>query len=565
MSSYDLIIRNGTIVDGTRLPSFRADVAIKAGRIAKISGRIRDRAAQEIDATDCIVAPGFVDLHCHYDAQINWDPYCTLSGWHGVTSLTIGQCGFGFAPTRPEDREANMEMMCRIEAIPMDSMRAGMRWDWVTFPEYLDSLDRQELGLNVASLVPYSPLRAYVIGVEESRERTQLTEAEMNEIKRLFREGMEAGAFGFSADKSLEDRPEDGSFLPTHVAADEEFFALAEILREFGVGHIGWTRDIPDRMGENKDREMLIKLAEISGRPLQWGLVMQIPGAPEMHREQLDWLEQMHRRGLPMYAQSMAVTVSQTFTMEDYNGFDTMLAWLDATVGSVEERLRRLGDPERRPQLRREMEKTNRGTAEAWRSVKIIEVAEERNYPLEGKSVGEIAEREGRHPVDVFLDLSIDEGLRTRFAWLNQHVPHPEIIGHRCTHISLSDGGAHTRYQTSSAWPTHFLTEWVRDQQVMSLEDAHYKMSALPAWIAGFRDRGVLREGLAADIVVYELDRLGLTEPTFDTDFPGGERRLIQKADGYRYTIVNGSVTFEDGNATGSMPGRVLRSYEMVS
>ena len=156
MSSYDLIIRNGTIVDGTRLPSFRADVAIKAGRIAKISGRIRDRAAQEIDATDCIVAPGFVDLHCHYDAQINWDPYCTLSGWHGVTSLTIGQCGFGFAPTRPEDREANMEMMCRIEAIPMDSMRAGMRWDWVTFPEYLDSLDRQELGLNVASLVPYS-------------------------------------------------------------------------------------------------------------------------------------------------------------------------------------------------------------------------------------------------------------------------------------------------------------------------------------------------------------------------------------------------------------------------
>ncbi len=458
-----------------------------------------------------------------------------------------------------------MEMMCRIEAIPMDSMRAGMRWDWVTFPEYLESLDRQELGLNVASLFPYSPLRAYVIGVKESRERTELTESELNEIKRLFREGMEAGAFGFSADKSLEDRPEDGSFLPTHVAADEEFFALAEILSEFGVGHIGWTRDIPDRMGANKDREMLIKLAEISGRPLQWGLVMQIPGAPEMHREQLEWLEQMHRRGLPMYAQSMAVTVSQTFTMEDYNGFDTMLAWLDATVGSVEERLRRLGAPERRPDLRREMEETDRGTTEAWRSVKIIEVAEERNHPFEGQSVGEIAEREGRHPVDVFLDLSIDEGLRTRFAWLNQHVPHPEILRHPCTHISLSDGGAHTRYQTSSAWPTHFLTEWVRDKQVMSIEDAHYKMSALPAWIAGFRDRGVLREGLAADIVVYELDRLGLTAPTYNTDFPGGERRLIQKADGYRYTIVNGSVTFEDGNATGSLPGRVLRSYDMAS
>ncbi|MCH2169728.1 amidohydrolase family protein [Myxococcota bacterium] len=564
MPEYDLIIRNGTVVDGTRLPAYRADVAISAGKISKISGHISGDASRELDATDCIVAPGFVDLHCHYDAQVNWDPYCTLSGWHGVTSLTIGQCGFGFAPTRPEDREANMEMMCRIEAIPMDSMRAGMRWDWETFPEYLDSLDRQGLGLNVASLVPYSPLRAYVIGVEDSRERTQLTDTEMEQIKHLFREGMKAGAFGFSADKSLEDRPEDGSFLPTHVAADEEFFALAEILSEFGVGHIGWTRDIPDRMGANKDREMLIKLAEISGRPLQWGLVMQIPGAPEMHREQLEWLEQMHRRGLPMYAQSMAVTVSQTFTMEDYNGFDTMPAWLDATVGSIEERTQRLADPERRSALLRSMEETGRGSAEAWSKVNIIEVAEERNYSLEGRSVGDIARSEGRHPVDVFIDLSIDEGLRTRFAWLDQHIPHPEIIRHPCTHISLSDGGAHTRYQTSSAWPTHFLTHWVRDQQVMSLEDAHYKMSALPAWIAGFRDRGTLREGLSADVVVYDLDQMALTEPTYDTDFPGGERRLIQKARGYRYTIVNGVVTLEEGAATGALPGKVLRSYEMA-
>lgn len=565
MPSYDLIIRNGTVVDGSRLPAFRADVAIQDGRIAKISGRIADTATRELDASGCVVAPGFVDLHCHYDAQVNWDPYCTLSGWHGVTSLTIGQCGFGFAPTRPADREANMEMMCRIEAIPMESMRAGMRWDWETFPEYLDSLDRQDLGVNVASLVPYSPLRAYVIGVEDSRERTELTDAEMDEIKRLFREGMEAGAFGFSADKSLEDRPEDGSFLPTHVAADEEFFALAEILREFGVGHVGWTRGIPDRMGANGDRDMLIELAVRSGRPLQWGLVMQIPGAPEMHREQLAWLEEMQARGLPMYAQSMAVTVSQTFTLEDYNGFDTMDPWLEATVGNVEERTRRLADPERRPALRRAMEETARGTVEAWRSVKIIEVAEERNFALEGQSVGEIAEREERHPVDVFLDLSIDEGLRTRFAWLDQHVPHPEIIRHPCTHVSLSDGGAHTRYQTSSSWPTHFLSEWVRDREVMSLEEAHYKMSALPAWIAGFRDRGVLREGLAADVVVYDLERLALTTPTYDTDFPGGERRLIQKADGYRFTIVNGAVTFEDGRETGALPGRLLRSYDMVS
>jgi N-acyl-D-aspartate/D-glutamate deacylase len=564
MAEFDLVIRNGTVVDGTRLPAYRADLAIKDGRIARISGSIRPGGARELDASGCALLPGFVDLHCHYDAQLNWDPYATLSGWHGVTSLTIGQCGFGFAPTRPADREANMEMMSRIEAIPMASMRAGLRWDWETFPEYLDSLDRQGLGLNVACLFPYSPLRAYVIGVRESRERTRLSDAEQARICELFAEGMRAGAFGFSADKSLEDRPVDGSYLPTHVAADAEFFALAEILRDFGVGHIGWTRGIPDRMGENRDRAFLERLMQLSGRPLQWGLVMQVPGQPELHREQLRWLEDMQRRGYPMFAQSMCVTVSQTFTLEDYNGFDTMPAWLEATVGTVAERCAKLADPARRPALRAAMERDGRGDVEPWRKVRIVEVAEQRNYPVEGRSVGDLAAERGAHPVDVFLDLAVDEGLRTRFAWHDQHVPHPEIIGHPATHVSLSDGGAHTRYQTSAAWPTHFLSHWVRDQQLMRLEDAAWKMAALPAWIAGFRDRGTLREGLAADVVVCELERLRMAEPCYATDFPGGERRLVQKAEGYRYTLVNGAVTFEDGRETGALPGRLLRSYEMA-
>src|SRR5438094_1606017 len=212
MAEYDLVIRGGTVVDGTRLPAFKADVAIAQGRIARISGTIPARGARELDASGCIVAPGAVDLHTHYDAQINWDPYCTLSGWHGVTSLTIGQCGFGFAPCKPEDRDLNMRMMDRIEAIPYASMVKGMRWDWVTFPEYLDSLDRQGLGMNVASLFPYSPLRAWVLGVKGSRERTSVTPEELEKIKAVFREGMQAGAFGFSADLSLEDRPEDGSY-----------------------------------------------------------------------------------------------------------------------------------------------------------------------------------------------------------------------------------------------------------------------------------------------------------------------------------------------------------------
>jgi N-acyl-D-aspartate/D-glutamate deacylase len=565
MSDYDLVIRNGTVVDGTRLPAYKADLAIKNGKVAKISGRIVCQPARELDATGCYVAPGAIDLHCHYDAQVNWDPYCTLSGWHGITSLTIGQCGFGFAPVRPEDRADAMDMMCRIEAVPMESMKAGMRWDWVSFPEYLDSLDRQGLGVNIASLVPYSPLRSYVMGVKESRERTHPTDAEMAEIRRLFREGMAAGAFGFSADKSLEDRPGDGSYLPTQVASDDEFFALAEILREFGVGHIGWTRGIPDRMGANRDREFLTRLMDLSGRPLQWGLVMQLEGNPAMHREQLAWLSEMHRRGYPMYAQSMAVDVSQKFTMEDYNLFDTNPHWLEATLGSVEERLHKLGDPNRRAGLKEDMDRTRRGVPEAWDAAKVLEVTQERNYRCEGRSIGDIARQEGKHPVDVFLNLCVDEGLKCRFAWHDLHIASGDIVGHPCTHVSLGDGGAHTRYQTSSAWPTHFLAHWIRDRGLMSIEDAHYKIAALPAWIAGFRDRGILREGMAADIIVYELDKLAMDEPRYASDFPGGARRLIQKAKGFRYTLVNGTVTFEESRGTGAMPGKLLRSYNMIA
>ena len=233
MAEFDVVIRGGTVVDGTGVPKFRADLGIKNGRVAMISGRINGAGAKELDASGCIVAPGAIDLHTHYDAQLNWDPYASMSGQFGVTSLTVGQCGFGFAPTRPEDRDLNMRMMNRIEAIPLESMRQGMRWDWETFPEYMDSLDRQGLGVNVGCLVPFSPLRGYVLGMIPARERTSVTEAELNQMKQILHDSMKAGAFGLSADKNLEDRPEDGSWLPSHVASKEEFLALSQVMGQF--------------------------------------------------------------------------------------------------------------------------------------------------------------------------------------------------------------------------------------------------------------------------------------------------------------------------------------------
>ena len=569
MAEYDLVIRGGTIVDGTGIPRYRSDVAVKDGRVSRISGRISAGGAREIDAGGCIVAPGAVDLHTHYDAQLNWDPYASLSGWHGVTSLTIGECGFGFAPTRPEDRELNMRMMNRIEAIPLESMRLGMRWDWETFPEYLDSLDRQGLGVNVGALFPFSPLRGYVLGMLPSRERRSVTEAELNRMKELFHEGMEAGAFGYTLNMNLEDRPDDGSFLPSQVASDEEFLGMAEVLGRFGVGHIGQTVGFGLTREQRKaHRSLLTQMMEISGRPLHVGF-----GQNDFeNNEDAEWVTSARAAGLPVLTQQLCVVFGTQFKLSEFNSYDYMPNWVQPLVGTPEERAAKLRDPETREAMKRDVEEwpSAEGRTE-WGRVTVMEVAHERNYQYEGMTINELAEKTGKHPVDAFIELALDEGLETEFSippseeaevWTRR----AQQISDPYTHISLSDGGAHTRFTTLSHWPVYWLAHWIRDMEIMSLEQGHYKMSALPAWFADFKDRGTLRVGNWADIIVYNLEELGLgyDKPVFANDFPGGERRLIQKPTGLRYTIVNGTVTFQGNDCTGALPGKLLRSYDMV-
>ena len=561
MREFDLVIRGATVVDGAGVPKYRADLAVKDGRVAMISGRIPAGAATEIDARDCIVAPGAIDLHTHYDGQLNWDPYCSLSGWFGVTSLTIGQCGFGFAPTRPEDRDLNMRMMNRIEAIPMESMRLGMRWDWETFPEYLDSLDRQGLGVNVGALFPFSPLRGYVLGMMPARERTSVTEAELNEMKRLFHEGMQAGAFGFSADMNTDDRPEDGGWLPSQVASRDEYLGLSAVLGEFGVGHIGWTigrsSGLPEHSSPDHQRELLEELMAVSGRPLHVGL--------DCHSADDPWVESVRAAGQPLLTQEMAMETVAHFTLAEYNVFDYMPAWVQPLVGTPEERAAKLSDPEIRAAMKADVE-TFPLIRTDWNRLKVVAVVHERNYPYEGLPVAEIAEMMGKHPVDAFLDLSLDEELSTEFTHPTDPVSLERSLASPYSHVSNSDGGAHVRFLTVSTWPVEFLADWIRDKELMSLEQAHYKISALPAWLASFKDRGTLRVGAWADIIVYDQEELGLLydRPVYANDFPGGERRIIQKAKGLRYTIVNGNTTFEGTECTGALPGKLLRSYDMV-
>jgi len=552
------VIRGGTVVDGTGLPRIRADVGIKNGRVAMVSGRIAAGGAKELDASGCIVAPGAIDLHTHYDAQLNWDPYASLSGWFGVTSLTVGQCGFGFAPTRPEDRDLNMRMMNRIEAIPLESMRQGMRWDWETFPEYMDSLDRQGLGVNVGALVPFSPLRGYVLGMMEARERTSVTEAELNQMKQILRDSMKAGAFGISADKNLEDRPEDGSWLPSHVASKEEFLGLARVMREFGVGQIGWTIGISDDRPEQRD--MLAEMARISGRPLHVVL-----GDDEGY----EWLEQMRQEGLPILAQQGSVPTIAEFKLSEYNLFDYMPNWVQPLVGTKEERIAKLSEDGIRDGMKKDVIDRPHPRTD-WAQVQVVEVALERNLKYEGLSIADIATAEGKHPLDAFLDIALDEDLETEFAHPADAAGRDEARAERLSnpfvHISVSDGGAHTRFLVNSVWPVYFLAHWIRDYGLMSLEQGHQKMSALPAWFSDMKNRGTLRLGDFADIMVYNMDELGLLydKPRFENDFPGGEKRLVQKPTGMRYIIVNGAVTFIDNECTGALPGKLLRSYDMI-
>ena len=474
----------------------------------------------------------------------------------------------------------------------------------------MDSLDSHPLGVNVAPLVAHNPLRLWVMGLDGARERIHATDKEIKEMQAVFYDAMKAGAFGWSAARSLINLPEDGRFIPSQVASNEEFLALAEVLSQFGIGSIGWTRGNAERplppgepdliagelgqssvggglvadavegdaYGQGRE-DFLIQLCLTAGRPIQWALIAQSEAAPGRYKEQLAFLERARAAGAPMFAQTSSIFVTPIYELSEFNGFDGMRNWIDPFVGTPEERIAKLNTPGVRELMMKDLE-VDTGTpglpsGEAgadWGKIKVVEVRHPRNEQYEGKNVAELAAMTGKHPMDAMLDLALDEDLRTVFSSAPSAGTDPEamaeVLNHPYTHPCVSDGGAHVRYETIGTWPVHFLTRWVRDLQVVSLEKAHYKMSGLPAFITGMRDRGILKEGYAADIIVYDQAKLGFMydKPTFDDDFPGEERRIIQKAVGIRYTIVNGVATFTEGTVcTDATPGKLLRSYDMVN
>ncbi len=574
---FDLIIRQGRIVDGTGVASFVGDLAIENGKVARIDGLRAANGRRELDADGLIVAPGFIDLHTHYDAQIFWDPYCTISGWHGVTSVVLGNCGFGFAPVRPEDRDRSMLAMTRNEAIDFTAMKLGMPWDWVTFPEFLDSVERTPKGVNCSCFAPLAPIIVWVMGLEAAKKR-QPTRGEIEDMKRLLHVAMDAGACGFSLQKLGEDsvQPDyDGTPMVTDIMSDELILEFASVLRERGEGFVQITyapfnskMSLAEVFASDHTRSFVEELARASGRPILHNVVMALALMPDLHRGSLAWLKDANSRGLRIFGQGDHVRNWYQLTYEDFNLWDSAPAWKEAFLGSDEEKIAHLHDPALRRRML-EQESLLMSGAMGASIPKFTLTSTGGNDALVGyvdRSMGEIGETEGRNPIDVMLDIARDSKLKAEFKSTLVKEPKAELTAEllKSPYVvpGISDGGAHSKFFIGGAYPTDMLRWMVREEKLLTLEEAHQKLSYLPAQAAGLRDRGLIREGSPADLVVYDLDALR-PDPDWSYDqaydLPGGDWRRIQRAVGYRWTIVNGEITLVDGEPTGTTPGRLLR------
>jgi N-acyl-D-aspartate/D-glutamate deacylase len=556
--AFDLIIRNGLVVDGTGAPARHADVAIADGRIVEI-GSASGPAKASIDAADCVVAPGFIDPHTHYDAQICWDGALTPSSWHGVTSVVLGNCGVGIAPCRPDTREIAMRDLVNVEAIPYEVLERGITWDWETFPQYLDAAQRRKPSLNLAFLAPLTPFRHYVMG-EASMERAATVD-ETARIRALLADAMDAGAFGFSSTILNQHLGFQGRPLACRMASRAELKEYANVLKEKAKGaiEVALTRQIG--VLEEDQCEMLDFLLEESGRPVTFIALFDRDDLPEAVRDTL-------RRAAPMIArgarpQTSPLPLTREIDMRSPFSFAAFPSWQRVFADKRKEAQRAVyGDPAFRNQFRDELK--NPMTFGNWERITLHEVRSPALKRFEGCSVAEIAAAEGKDGVDAFLDLTLAGDLEIEFTMtsFNTRIDRmTELLNNPSVLIGLGDGGAHVDMLCDAGYPTYLLGTWVRERGVLTLEQAVRRLTSDPADLFGIRDRGRLLEGLAADVAVFDPATVGSSnrgERRYD--LPGGGKRMVMPSRGVRYTVVNGAITYADGALTGAAAGRVLRS-----
>ncbi len=562
---YDLVIKNGVVIDGSGLPRFRADVGVRQGRIASI-GRIRERAREVIDAEGRVVSPGIIDGHTHMDAQIFWDPLGTCSCWHGVTTVVMGNCGFTLAPCAEKDKHLVIKNLQRAEDISAEAMEAGIKWKWTTFREWLDVLEGLPKGINYSGYLGHSALRTYVMGERAFAEVAG--EDDLRAMEAELRDGLQAGAMGFTTSRSPSHETPDRRPVASRVAAWDEVRRLVGVMGDLNAG-------IFELAGENTDRgpgyeearrdyhRRLLELAVETGRPVTFGLFSR-KDAPDVWRDYARLLDDTAAAGGRMFAQVHSRALSALLSFKTQLPFDKLPVWKEIRALPLAEQKAKLADPALRPKLvqaaRARFEGQPRGTEARAAVYEWLFVMDTVEGPH--RSVAEIAQERRCDPVEAMIDLALEKDLDLFFlqpiANEDQDVA-LEIMRLPRAVVTFSDSGAHVSQLMDSSLQTHLLSHWVRTKQAFTLEQAIRMLTLVPATYWGFADRGLIREGMAADLMVFDPDTIAPEMPQVVHDLPAGAKRLIQKTRGIAATVVNGEVLLRDGEHTGALPGRLLR------
>jgi N-acyl-D-amino-acid deacylase len=550
---FDLCIRGGTLYDGTGAPGRPADVAIQGGRIVA-TGEVRGSAARTLDAAGCAVAPGFVDVHTHYDAQVLWDRMLTISPWHGVTTVVMGNCGFGVAPTRPADRERILRTLESVEGMSFDALQAGIGHDWPfeTFPQYLDALEARGSAINLAAMVGHTPVRLYVMGDDATAR--EATAEEIAAMAAIVEDALRAGALGFATSKAPTHVGYAGKPVPSRLASLAEIRALAGALGRVGAGLLQATAGPGLFIQEFADIQREI------GRPVSWTALL--AGAGD-HRRVLTMHETLQAQGVAVIPQVACRPLQLEYQFKAPFPFQSLPCFQPVSAADFAGRKRLYGNPAFRAAFREASGRAILGGR--WEDTVIAVCPSEPS--LDERTVGAVAAERGVHPVDLALDLALASELEARFrvaVFNTDESAVAELLRHPATVLGLSDAGAHASQLCDACFSTHLLGHWVREKGTLALEEAVRLLTSRAAEVFGIADRGRLAPGLAADVVVFDPAQVGCTALRRVHDLPGGADRLVSEATGIRAVVVNGTILREDGrdalDPAGPLPGRLLRS-----
>ncbi len=567
---HDLVIRGGNVVDGTGAPMRSADVAIDDGVVVEV-GRVPGRAAQQIDADGALVTPGFVDIHTHYDGQVTWDPLLTPSCWHGVTTVVMGNCGVGFAPVSPDRRQWLIGLMEGVEDIPGAALSAGIRWNWESFPEFLDAVDAAPKAIDVGAQVPHGAVRAHVMG-ERGARNEPATADDIEAMAAIVREGVRAGALGFSTSRTLAHRAIDGEPVPGTFAAEDELFGIGSVLGELGTGVFELAP--AGALGEDlaapvKEMDWMRRLSKAIRRPVTFAL-NQNNSDPDAYRRLLELAAAASADGVAVRPQVHGRTVSLLLGLQTFHPFNFAPSWASIALLPWPEQARRMADPDLRARLVDDMGALADDPIVSgfMHPARIFPLGDPPDYePPPSSSISALAARSGRSPWEELYDHLLEDGGRELLNAPILNYSHGnldatrEMLVHPTTVFGLGDGGAHAGQTCDASTTTFLLSYWARDRSRgrIPVEEAVRTVTSATAEMFGLGDRGRLVPGAKADVNVIDFDLLGLVRPELVADLPGGARRLVQHSTGYLYTINRGEVTVDHGEDTGARPGGLVR------